>query len=110
MPLIMFIHCTTTCYQVRMPKQCTSQCNCAIEFLSRMAVDFKRDVKVATNFWNLLPAAICMMPDIAAGVQSQDCWNGTAKGRLVPQQHLFMSYGWANESGQTFFIQVVLGD
>ena len=51
-------------------------------------MDFKRDVKVVTNFWNLLPAAICMMPDIAAGVQSQDCWNGTAKGRLVPQQHL----------------------
>lgn len=50
--------------------------------LPTQTTDVKKKLKHAKKFWSTLPETVCVGERITSG---DDCWNGTAKSRLVWQ-------------------------
>nr|XP_055071460.1 glypican-6b [Misgurnus anguillicaudatus] len=52
--------------------------------LDRLVTDIKDKLKRFRKFWSWIPEAVCQEENVAS-VDDVDCWNGSYKGRYVPE-------------------------
>ncbi|NXI44571.1 GPC6 protein, partial [Galbula dea] len=63
--------------------------------LDRLVTDIKEKLKLSKKFWSTLPYTICKDERVTAGPSiEEDCWNGHAKARYLPE---IMNDGLTNQ-------------